>query len=70
MYICGVKCGLFCYCIEYFRVLLQYAKTGSHLWCVAGDQLPGGVCAAGDHLSQDTEENQNPEKETRSATVG
>ena len=68
--LCGLRCGLFCCRVEYFNVLPPYAKTGSHLWRIAGDQLPGGVCAAGDHLSQDTEENQNSEKKTWSVTVG
>ena len=68
--LCGLKCRLFCCRVEYFTVLPPHAKTGNHLWCIAGDQLPGGVCVAGDHLRQDTEENQNTEEKTWSVTVG
>jgi len=50
----ATSCGLLAYC----SLLQPHAEVGDNLRYTDGDQLPGGVCAAGDHLHQGAAENQ------------
>ena len=44
-------------CAAHCLLRIQHEKAAGDLWHGGGDQLPGGVCATGDHLPQNSEEN-------------